>query len=63
MADEPRVEMTVREAGRRGGMKRKQQLGQDGYSALGRMGGARRRELIEKGRMLEQVQMGLKTEK
>ena len=32
-------EMSVREAGRRGGQARREQLGPDGYAALGRKGG------------------------
>lgn len=50
-------DMTVREAGQKGGHKggeiRKQQLGPQGYSALGRKGGQRMRELVAEGRQAE----------
>jgi general stress protein YciG len=50
-------EMSVRDAGRKGGHKgggiRKQQLGAKGYSELGRKGGQRVRELVEQGRRAE----------
>lgn len=38
--DEERGQMTVREAGKRGGAARKAQLSPDGYSELGKKGGA-----------------------
>ena len=50
-------EMTVREAGLKGGGTggeiRKQQLGAVGHAALGREGGGRVRERVAKGRQAE----------
>ena len=43
-------EMSVREAGKRGGEVRKEELGHEGYVELGRKGGERVRELVEEGR-------------
>jgi len=54
---QPSGGMSVREAGKKGGETRKEQLGPEGYSELGKKGGAkggqRVRELTQKGRQAE----------
>ena len=46
--------MSVRDAGRRGGEVRREQLGSSGYSELGHKGGQRVRELVEAGKRAEE---------
>lgn len=52
------VPISVQEAGRRGGRRRREQLGAAGYSALGKKGGSRVRELIAMGRQMEEQRPG-----
>jgi len=49
-----RGSMSVREAGRMGGEKRREELGSEGYAEIGHKGGQRVRELIEAGKRAEE---------
>ena len=43
-------DMTVREAGHKGGEARKDELGHEGYQKLGEKGGQRVSELVQEGK-------------
>ncbi len=47
---ETKGEMTVREAGRKGGTTTKQRYGEGYYESIGKKGGQKVRELIKKGK-------------
>jgi hypothetical protein len=47
--------MSVREAGRRGGLVVKRKYGSKFYSTIGQKGGRRVKELIEEGKAAEQA--------
>ena len=47
---EKKAEMTVREAGHKGGSTTKQRYGEGFYEEIGRKGGQKVRELIERGK-------------
>lgn len=55
---EEKVSMTVKEAGRRGGMKTAETHGQEFYQEIGHKGGQRVKELIEKGKMARELNQG-----
>ncbi|MGI5860492.1 MAG: Em GEA1 (EM1) [Myxococcales bacterium] len=46
-------DMTVREAGHKGGEKVARERGRESYQEIGHKGGARVRELVDKGREYE----------
>jgi len=54
MANNNEGQMTVQEAGRKGGRTVSQKYGHDHFVEIGRMGGSRVRELIEEGKQQEQ---------
>ncbi len=50
VAKEIKGEMTVRQAGKKGGDTTKERHGEDYYKSIGKKGGQKVRELIEKGK-------------
>ena len=53
MAEERKGKMTVEEAGRKGGQTVKRKYGHEFYEEIGRMGGNKVAQLIERGKASE----------
>ena len=51
--DQDKGDMTVREAGRKGGEARRDELGHEGYQQLGKKGGQRVSDLVGEGKQSE----------
>ncbi len=54
MAEQHKGEMTTREAGKQGGARTAETHGHEFYEEIGKKGGAKVRELIEKGKEMEE---------
>lgn len=57
MANEPNQgDMSVREAGQKGGQKTSQTHGHEHYEEIGRKGGERVHDLVDKGKQVEEAE-------